>query len=101
MDYCRNSEKRVLNNAGYYLNGQTPCIFKSYNNAKIKNVFKKTITQQQEVYLKLYFTFHLQFDPKSKEKNMMPVYPSRNSNTIFRCNLEKGVPVITVKRKNS
>lgn len=68
MDYYRNSEKRVLNNAGYYLNGQTRCIFKSYNNATIKNVFKKTITQQQEVYLKLYFTSHLQFYLKSKEK---------------------------------
>lgn len=40
MDYYRNSENRVLDNADYYLNGQTPCIFNSYNHAKIKNVFK-------------------------------------------------------------
>lgn len=42
MDYYRNSEKRILNNADYYLNGQTPCIFKSYNHAKNKTVFKKS-----------------------------------------------------------
>lgn len=37
-DYS-NSEKRVLNNANYYLNSQTPLILKLYNHIKIKSIF--------------------------------------------------------------
>lgn len=57
MDYYRISEKRVLNNADYYLNGQTPHTFKSYNHERLKICSKTTTTTtttNTEFSLKLY-----------------------------------------------